>query len=145
MPLADSLPSAEKASPLGPHGVPMDTAIGAGADKLRGTSWEWVSLRSPTERMDAPDPAKYVITFGADGRVSGTADCNRVLGSYQANATQLRFKGLATTKKACPPGGKGDEFAQRLWFAATYALPAPDTLRIELSAGGGTFTFHRAK
>ena len=145
VPLADSLPPADKASPINPHGAPIDTSAAAGTSALGGTSWEWLYTQTPVERIDAPDPAKYVVTFGADGSVSGLADCNRMKGSFKANARQLKFSTLATTRRACPEGSRGNEFSKQLWFVANYTFHTPDTLRMDMAADGGTFTFRRAR
>ncbi len=42
------------------------------------------------------------LTFGRDGRVSGTSGCNRFSGSYSESGGRLEFGPLATTRMACP-------------------------------------------
>ena len=43
------------------------------------------------------------IHFAADGRVSGDAGCNRLLGSYTQNGAQLDLSHLGSTKRMCGP------------------------------------------
>ncbi|HEX5818676.1 MAG TPA: META domain-containing protein [Gemmatimonadales bacterium] len=145
VPLADSLPSAEKATPLLEQGAPtVDPALATG-DQLAGTSWQWLSTQTPVETVTAPEPKNYVITFGTDGRITGKADCNRMMGTYQATAKELTFGGLGTTRMACPPGSLGERFARDLGFVRNYTFYTPDTLRMDMMADGGTFTFLRTR
>ena len=145
VPPLDSLPVAEKATPLLAGGAPaVDPALATG-EKLAGTSWRWLYTQTPTEKLAAPDPKSYMLSFGADGRVTGKADCNRMTGSYQATDKKLTFGGMATTRMACPPGSLGERFARDLGFVRSYSVHAPDTLRMDMQADGGTFTFLRTK
>ena len=145
VPPMDSLPAAAKATPLLAEGAPaVDPALATG-DQLASTSWQWLHTQTPTEKIAAPDPTSYVLAFGGDGRITGKADCNRMTGSYQATDTQLTFGGMATTRMACPPGSLGDRFARDLGFVRSYRLHTRDTLRMDMQADGGTFTFLRTK
>ena len=145
VPPVDSLPVAEKATPLLGGGAPaVDPALVTG-DRLAGTSWRWLYTQTPTEKLAAPDSKSYVISFGADGRIAGKADCNRMMGSYQATDKQLTFGGMATTRMACPPGSLGERFARDLGFVRSYSFHTSDTLRMDMQADGGTFTFLRTK
>lgn len=145
VPLADSLPAAEKATPLLPQGAPTVEPALATGDELAGTSWRWLYTQTPVEKVVAPEPANYIVTFATDGRVSGKADCNRLMGSYQATAKELTFGGLGTTRMACPPGSLGERFARDLGFVRNYTFYTSDTLRMDMLADGGTFTFLRVK
>ena len=49
------------------------------------------------------DRSPATITFGADGRVSGNASCNRFTGDYEADGARMRLGDIATTKRACVP------------------------------------------
>ena len=145
VPPLDSLPSAEKATPLLADGAPaVDPALATG-DKLAGTSWRWLYTQTPTEKLAAPDSKSYMLSFGADGRIAGKADCNRMTGSYQATDKQLTFGGMATTRMACPPGSIGERFARDLGLVRGYGFHTPDTLRMDMQANGGTVTFLRTK
>lgn len=145
VPQADTLAVSEQASPMAQHGKPTEEPELTGTDQLAGTSWEWLYTQSPVGKAEPSEPRNYVLTFTTDGRVTGTADCNRMLGTYRAGDRQVQFRGLATTRRMCPPGSLGDRFARELNVVRSYTFYTPDTLRMDMMADGGTFTFRRAK
>jgi len=145
VPQADTVAMGEGASPMTQHGAPREEPEITGTDQLKGTSWEWLYTQSPVDRAEPAEPKDYVLTFTTDGRITGTADCNRMLGTYQAGDRQVLLRGLATTRKMCPPGSLGDRFARELNAVRGYTFYTPDTLRMDMMADGGTFTFRRAR
>lgn len=159
VPSTDALPPEQKAGgELLPQGAPvtqpalvdMDTTASApGADAgaaavgtLTGTTWEWVYTQTPVERIAPDDPSKYTLEFAAGGKVAGAADCNRLMGSYKTDGKALEFSPLATTRKMCPPGGRGDWYVKSLGFVRNHFFTG-DTLRMDMMADGGTFAFRR--
>jgi heat shock protein HslJ len=68
-------------------------AVAAKADgiSLAGSEWGF------------GDGDKRFIQFGADGRVSGNAGCNRFGGNYSEDGGKLSFGPLAMTRMMCPP------------------------------------------
>lgn len=42
-----------------------------------------------------------MVVFGQEGRLSGFAGCNRIMGSWKAEGTALTFTGVATTRMMC--------------------------------------------
>ncbi|HEX5632340.1 MAG TPA: META domain-containing protein [Gemmatimonadales bacterium] len=152
LPSTDAIPPSGKAQELMPQGAPavkpelvdMDSAA-APAGTLVGSTWEWLHTQTPVERIAPDDPSKYTLVFTEDGKVGGSADCNRLMGTYKVSDRQLEFSPLATTRKMCPPGGKGDWFAKQLGFVRGHFFSTADTLRMDLQADGGTFTFRRAR
>lgn len=66
---------------------------------LVGSTFDIVEVHGvPVLESSAPD-----LTFGADGRVSGRATVNRLMGQYALEGDVLRFGALATTMMAGPP------------------------------------------
>jgi hypothetical protein len=54
---------------------------------LAGTRWQLVAIQSMDDAqgtMRPPDPARYTLEFGADGRVAVRLDCNRGSATWQA-------------------------------------------------------------
>ena len=50
------------------------------------------------------DRSRATLTFGADGRISGSASCNNYSGSYALDRGALNFtSALVATQKACVP------------------------------------------
>lgn len=66
---------------------------------LAGRTFDVVEVHgAPVLESSSPD-----ITFGTDGRVSGRATVNRLMGQYALEGDVLRFGALATTMMAGPP------------------------------------------
>lgn len=49
------------------------------------------------------DNTHAALQFFADGRLAGSATCNRILGSYETEGAKLRIAPAGTTMMACPP------------------------------------------
>ena len=78
---------AERAAPA----VPSDPALLLGA--------EWIV--EDINRTGIIDNSHLTLTFGADGRVSGSTNCNTFGGVYSADETTVTLAPLAMTRKAC--------------------------------------------
>lgn len=61
----------------------------AGDGSLAGSEW---GLGNGDDRF---------VQFGADGKVSGHAGCNRFFTSYVQDGLKLKIAGIATTRKLC--------------------------------------------
>jgi para-nitrobenzyl esterase len=115
---------------------------------LAGTSWELVELRSPedsigTVRVDGP--ARYTLTFNADGSAALRLDCNRGRGTWRSEAPgRVEFGAVATTRMMCPPGSLDARLGRELAFLRVYAIQG-DTLRLELMADGGQQFWRRVQ
>jgi len=66
---------------------------------LRGAVWVVDAIAGAAPVADS----RVTLDFGAQGRFAGNASCNSMRGGYAATADGLTFKGVATTRKACPP------------------------------------------
>jgi heat shock protein HslJ len=66
------------------------------ADPLQGTTW---TLKSFAGKELIPG-SKMTATF-KDGKISGSASCNRYFASYQTRADALIVEGLGWTEMAC--------------------------------------------
>lgn len=65
---------------------------------LVGREFDIVEVHGvPVLESSSPD-----ILFGSDGRVSGRATVNRLMGQYTVEGDELRFGALATTMMAGP-------------------------------------------
>lgn len=110
------------------------------ADSLLSHSWQWVSFTNPSEQYDIDMPENYVLTFYEDGALTIVADCNTVLGEYTDDAGALTITPGPSTRSACPPDSRSDQFIQLLEGAARYFFE-DGNLYIDLMADGGTLTF----
>jgi para-nitrobenzyl esterase len=84
------------------------------------------------------------VAFGADGKVSVKADCNRGHGTWTSSAPNaLHFGPLATTRAMCPPGSMSDRFLRDFGHMMSYVLK-DGKLHISLMADGGIYDFEPA-
>jgi uncharacterized membrane protein len=88
------------------------------AASLERSSWRITHINGQPALADVEADFSF-----ADGRISGTAGCNRVNGSYSQNRNVLTFGALAMTRMACM-GARG---AQE--DAVTRILGQPLTIR----------------
>ena len=113
----------------------------AAAEMLTASTWQWVRLTDPMQQFDVDDPENYTLTFQPDETLQIKADCNQVIASYSASDDgALSIQPGPATMAACPPGSRGEEFVQKLGFAARYFFQ-DGNLFIDMMADGGTLEF----
>ena len=111
------------------------------AEMLTASTWQWVRLTDPVQQFDVDDPENYTLTFQPDGTLQIQANCNQVIASYSASDDgALSIQPGPATMAACPPGSRGEEFVQKLGFAARYFFQ-DGNLFIDMMADGGTLEF----
>ena len=120
-------------------GCASSGALGGAPDAAVGPTWQLVALGA------APPSAEATLTFGDDGRVFGTAGCNRFFGSYDlAPDGALTLSQVGSTQMACAPPemGQEDRFLSALGRADRVVI---DGDRLTLVAGSDRLlTFHAA-
>jgi len=105
---------------------------------ITGVPWRLVVIQWADGHATRPaDPDGYVFELGADGRVSGKADCNRMMGTYTLDASTLHFGPLATTRMACPAGSLAPDWLRALGAASTW-LVRDGHLFVSMAANAGT-------
>jgi heat shock protein HslJ len=106
---------------------------GEPASLLRGA--EWTVTRIGT----VPVPAEPHVTleFGADGRVTGKAPCNRFSGRYALTGEGLGITEVAGTRMACPPPVMAQEQDFFAALAAVRGFSIPAAGRLLLQSGDG--------
>jgi heat shock protein HslJ len=128
--LVVSLAACDRGDPGGPTSGEPAT--------ITGVPWHLVAIQWADGHSTRPsDPSKYVFELGSDGRVSGQADCNRLMGTYTIDAHTLRFGPLATTRMACPPGSLDSEWLRALGSASSW-LVRDGHLHVAMAADAGT-------
>ena len=87
---------------------------------------------------------EITAVFGADGRLSGFAGCNRYISTYTVSANSIRIGPAAATRKSCaePPGLMEQErmFLHALETADTYDIRG-DRLELRTTDGALAVTF----
>jgi heat shock protein HslJ len=107
---------------------------------LTGVLWTWQGLVGGSTPVAPDDPSLYTITFGDDGRVGLQADCNRGMGGYTVDGSQIEIGPLATTRVACPPGSLFDVYILAVEAADSFTF-AEGRLLLILPNDAGTLVF----
>ncbi|MDP3457874.1 MAG: META domain-containing protein [Hyphomonas sp.] len=78
--------------------VPMMTGDEAGDPALLlGAEW----IVEDINRTGIIDNSRLTLAFGADGRVSGSTNCNAFSGTYSVDGSKLALSPLVMTRRAC--------------------------------------------
>ena len=114
------------------------------AERLGGTSWQFVRFQGGDGKVLAPDDkAKYTIDFAADGVVSTRFDCNRGRGGWKsAGPGQIEFGPMALTRAQCPPGSLHDHFVKQWSYVRSFVV-RDGRLFLSLMADGGIYEFEQ--
>jgi len=73
---------------------------------LAGTSWRATAINNGRQAVvGVADGTTVTMDFAADGKVSGTAGCNRYMSTWKADGASLRFTAPAATRMACAQPG----------------------------------------
>lgn len=109
---------------------------------LAGTSWQLVKFQGSDDTTLTPaDRAKYVIEFGAAGRLTARIDCNRGRGTWKSGGpSQLQFGPLALTRAKCPTGSLHDQIVKQ-WGNIRSYVQRDGHLFLALMADGGIYEF----
>ncbi len=83
------------------------------------------------------DDTRPSLRFHADGRLLGSASCNRILGRYESQGRTLRMMPAGSTMMACPPAlmAQEDRLLKLLPGIRRYELTPEGTLRLHTAAG----------
>ncbi len=109
---------------------------------LVGTTWQLAELISG----DGPDAAvssvwrEAELVLGADGRLSGSTGCNRMMGGFELDGEVLVLGPLATTRMACTDDGAAEQERQVLGVLDAGPLTvelAGDRLVLRAADGSG--------
>jgi heat shock protein HslJ len=126
-----------------PGETPRTCAVVADPAALPGSRWRLAQFESGDGTTATPaDPSRYTLEFGADGALSGQADCNRIQGRWTAAGTSMALGPLAMTRAMCPPGSLSDRYVRALESAASWRIVA-DHLAVALRIDAGILHFER--
>lgn len=105
-------------------------------------SWRLVSVNEAGKPpVVVAEPERFTAEFGASGRVSLRADCNRCAGGYTAGSDSLTVGPMACTRAYCAASAPVDTtFAMLVSQAAAWT--ATDA-RLELRSASGTLLLRR--
>jgi len=111
---------------------------------LVGPTWVWEKTIMATSTPFTPNKVGvFTLTFTADGRASGTTDCNGVSGTYTVGSDGIiTFGPLAMTKMFCE-GSEEAVFADGISSVKSYMLGADGSLTLALDADKGSMIFKK--
>lgn len=125
-----------------PGGAGPDAAGAApppGGPPLLGTRW----VGEAREGMNAA--ARPRLEFVSGGRMTGFTGCNMLSGTWRMEGGEVRFGGIATTKRMCL-GPEGEAEKRLLAVLGDGTRARREGARLVLSApGGARFEFSEAK
>jgi len=124
---------------------PVLAASSEGKSSLSGTNWKLVEFHSMDDAKLTPERDKiFTIAFGAEGRVSVRADCNRGSGTWKSSPEgELSFGPMAMTRAFCQ-SKMYDRFAHDLADVRSYVIKNGD-LYLSLKVDGGIYRFSPEK
>jgi heat shock protein HslJ len=111
---------------LGADGAVLAT-FARQARELAGTSWTATGINNGKGAVASlVQGSEVTLDFGADGRVAGSAGCNRFTAPYEVQGESLRLGPAAATRKMC-----GQEGVMEQEAAFLRALQETTTMRLE--------------
>lgn len=82
---------------------------------LERTQWKLIWLGGTKIEAGTPQQMPYLQLDPDNHRVSGSGGCNRLMGGYELEGTNLRFTQIAMTRMAClHAGGMETSFSRAL-------------------------------
>jgi copper homeostasis protein (lipoprotein) len=71
---------------------------------LQNTYWKLTALNGKPVFVTEQQRDPSLVLHSENSRVAGSGGCNRLMGSYEVRAHEVRFGQLAGTRMACPDG-----------------------------------------
>jgi heat shock protein HslJ len=132
---------------LGANGAVL-ARFAAQPEGLAGTAWLVTGYNNGRQAVvSVLNDTELTMEFSTDGKVAGSAGCNRYTGSFEQDGKALSFGPTATTRRMCagPEGVMEQEqqFLKALESVATARLEA-DRLELRTADGALAVTLHGA-
>jgi heat shock protein HslJ len=114
------------------------SSFAAQSQSLAGTSWRATGINNGRQAVVSLVAGSSVtMEFAADGKVSGSAGCNRYTATYQADGRKLRFGPAAATRRMCAAVGVMEQERAFLKALETVATMRMEGDRLELRTAEG--------
>jgi heat shock protein HslJ len=114
---------------------------------LAGTAWIVNGYNNGRQAVvSVLNGTELTMEFSADGRVAGSAGCNRYTGSFKQDGKTLSFGPAAATRRMCvEPEGVMEQEQQFLKALETVTTARQEADRLELRTADGAMavTLHR--
>jgi heat shock protein HslJ len=113
---------------------------------LAGTSWEAIGVNNGKGGVvSIATEATITLDFSADGRVSGSAGCNRYTGTWTAEGATVAFGPAAATRRMCPDQAVMEQEQNFLTALGTVRSMRMEGDRLELRAADGALAISARK
>jgi heat shock protein HslJ len=90
---------------------------------LTGVEWQWVEYQEMDDSLlVVGNPQVYTLVFEPQGEVQIKADCNRVLGRYTMDGSQITIELGPSTLVACPPDSLSEQYLSLLSDVVSYVM-----------------------
>lgn len=109
------------------------------SQSLAGTSWSVTGFNNGKQAVvSVLTGTSLTMSFAGDGKVGGSAGCNRYTATYASAGQKLTFGPAAATRMMCAqPGGVMEQEQQFLKALETVATARFEGDRLELRTSGG--------
>jgi heat shock protein HslJ len=118
-----------------------------GEYELRDTTWVWFETQMSDGAVISPNRKKvqaFTLTFGKDGKLSGTTDCNSFFGTYSADQGALTLGPLGMTEMYCEDSQE-QEFVKIVADSPQFMFSDEDTLVLLIKYDSGSVFLKRAR
>ncbi|NYT21650.1 MAG: META domain-containing protein, partial [Methanomicrobiales archaeon] len=126
-------------------GVPVElisiSAAGRQETPLTG-SWKLISYRDGAAWRTPVPGTEITAVFGDDGRLSGSAGCNRYFTSYNATNTDLTVGPVGSTEMYCAGAMDQESAYLQLLATASAFMVEEEILTITDQSGRAILTYH---
>jgi heat shock protein HslJ len=91
---------------------------------LVNTYWRATVIGGNPVSLEPRQREPHFVLVAQGNRMHGFTGCNRLMGAFELTDCGLQFKGVATTRQACPPTASAMEkaFLRALEAAAAYRI-----------------------
>jgi len=129
-------------------GGEVRAALKAQSQALGGSAWRATAINNGKQAVvSVLSETSVTMSFGMDGRVSGSAGCNNYSGPYKSEGASLSFGAAALTRKMCArPDGvmeQEQQFVKALGTVATHRIEG-NRLELRTAEGAIALLFTRA-
>lgn len=102
---------------------------------LENNYWKLVELHGKPVAVIDNQTEPHLILHADKKRVAGSGGCNRIMGSYSANADTVQFKQMASTMMACAQGMDTEQIFLRSLEGEQHWVTTHDTLTLSDKQG----------
>jgi heat shock protein HslJ len=113
---------------------------------LADTHWQLVTVESMNDGQTlyrVPDPTRYTLSFGKDGKAAFKLDCNVANAPWNGgsgSSGELKFGAVAMTRAVCPPPSLDRTVARALADVYSFKI-VQGRLHMALYVEGGSYTW----